>query len=176
MKRLLIFALLCALLLSGCVTNRPEDHMLDGDGMEKTEPDPIPTDVQIEPEPVPTDEQIEAMRPKLILDGCEPGTANGRRVRITDYQDGKLTAELSNDSGELWMYVETFSLSVRDGDSWHVLPWPEDKVWEDSEFDLPDGETAKVVFDVTALGPLDSGEYLLKTNGLETTFWLVYTE
>ena len=60
MKRLTILLLLCALLLTGCAILRPKDHILDGDGMEKPAP-----------EAVPTDDEIEAMRPKLILDGCE---------------------------------------------------------------------------------------------------------
>ena len=170
MKRLLIFALLCAFLLSGCVTSMPEDPMLDGDGMEKTEPDPVPTD-----------EQIEAMRPKLILDGCEPGTADGRTVRITGYQDGKLTAELSNDSGDEWDYFGNFKLSVRKGEQWESIPWPEDWAWPECLYTLEDGQRMTYVFDLTPLGPLDSGEYLLQTDFrdtgcIETTFRLVYTE
>ena len=44
------------------------------------------------------------------------------------------------------------------------------------EFDLPDGESTEIRFDLTDLGELESGEYMLKTNGIETTFWLVWTE
>ncbi len=164
MKWVLSIVLLCAL-LTGCAIIRPEDHMLDGDGMERPEPEPIPTDAQ-----------IKAMRPGLILDGCEPGAADGRTVRITDYHDGKLTAELSNTGGEDWKYYGVFTLSVRDGEQWKLIPWPEDKVWEDSEFDLADGNSAQIFFDLTELGPLNSGEYLLKTNDIETVFRLVWTE
>ena len=126
-------------------------------------------------------EEYQAMRPKLILDGCEPGTANGHTVRITDYQDGKLTAELSNASGERWDYFGTFKLSVRDGEAWNPIPWPEDWAWPECLYTLEDGQRMTYVFDLTPLGPLDSGEYLLQTDFrdtgcIETTFRLVYTE
>ena len=257
MKRLLIL-LLCVAVLAGCTVIKPTEHMLDGDGMEKSYQsvtgeqamkmmqsgdDYVILDVRTRAEfdsehipgatSLPNDEigdgeidllpdrnlqifiygrtgdqakeaarrllekgydriiefgsisdwpghivveEYQAMRPKLILDGSEPGTANGRTVRVTGYYDNTLTAEFTNASGEVWLYVETFSLSISDGGEWRTLPWPEDKVWEDSEFDLPDGESTQIRFDLTDLGDLESGEYMLKTNGIETTFWLVWTE
>ena len=174
MKRLTTLCLLCAMLLTGCVFLRPKDHMLDGDGMEKPKPDTAP--IMQMPEPVPTDEELEALRPRLILDGCEPGEANGLTLRVTGYQDGELTVEYSNTAGEVRAYYESFTLSKKEDGAWAALPWPEDKVWPDSEFLLePDGQ-AKLTLDVSDLGALDAGEYLLTTSGVETSFWLVYTE
>ncbi len=262
MKRLLILMLFLAV-LAGCTAPKPSEHMLDGDGMERTyqsvsgeqamkmmqaEDDYVILDVraraEYDSEHIPgaislpneqigedeiallpdrnqqifvygrTDQQAgqaaqkllekgysritefgsladwpghivveeyQAMRPKLILDGCEPGTANGRTVRITGYQDGKLTAELSNTSGERWDYFGNFKLSVRDGDQWKLIPWPEDWVWPESLYEVEDGQSMKFVYDLTELGPLNSGEYLLQTDFfitgcIETTFWLVWTE
>ena len=165
MKRLTILWLVCALLLTGCVIFRPKDHMLDGDGMEKPAP-----------ESVPTDEKIEAIRPKLILDGCEPGEANGLALRVTGYQNGELTVEYSNTAGEIRAYYESFTLSKQEDGAWAALPWPEDKVWPDSEYLLEPNGHAKLTLDVSELGALDAGEYLLTTSGVETSFWLVYTE
>ena len=165
MKRLTILLLLCALLLTGCAILRPKDHILDGDGMEKPAP-----------EAVPADDEIEALRPRLILDGCEPGEANGLTLRVIGYQTGELTVEYVNTGGEVRAYYESFTLSKQEDGAWAALPWQEDKVWPDSEFLLePDGK-AKLTLDVSELGPLNSGEYLLTTSGVETSFWLVYTE
>ena len=36
MKKLLLIALLGAILLAGCTVLKPTEHMLDGDGMERT--------------------------------------------------------------------------------------------------------------------------------------------
>ena len=83
MKRLLIALLLCALALTGCTRTKPTDHMLDGDGMEKPAPEAPP--VIDSAEAPPTDGEIEAMRPRLILDGSEPGEADGITLRILDY-------------------------------------------------------------------------------------------
>ena len=263
MKKLLLISLLGAILLAGCTVLKPAEHMIDGDGMERTYQsvsgeqamkmmqsgdDYVILDVraraEFDSEHIPgamslPNEQIgdgeigllpdrnrqiyiygrtgeqakdaaqkllekgynrivefgtisdwpghvvveeyQAMRPKLILDGCEPGTANGHTVRITDYQDGKLTAELSNASGERWDYFGTFKLSVRDGEAWNPIPWPEDWAWPECLYLLEDGRSMHYVFDVTPLGSLDSGEYLLQTDFMytgciETTFRLVYTE
>ena len=257
MKRLLI-VLLCVAVLTGCTILKPSDHMLDGDGMEKSyqsvtgkqamkmmqsgdeyvildvraraeyDSEHIPGAVSLPDDEIGDGEidllpdrslqiyvygrtgeqakqaaqkllekgynriiefgsisdwpghvvveEYQAMRPKLILDGGEPGTAGGRTVQVTGYYDNTLTVKFSNESGDLWFYTETFSLSVSDGGQWRALPWPEDKVWEDSELDLPDGESTEIRFDLTGLGDLESGEFLLKTNGIETTFWLVWTE
>ena len=38
MKKLLLIALLGAILLAGCTVLKPAEHMLDGDGMERTCP------------------------------------------------------------------------------------------------------------------------------------------
>ena len=124
MKRLLILLLLCALALTGCATQRPEEHLLDGDGMEKPAPDAPP--VIDSAEAPPTDGEIEAMRPRLILDGSEPGEADGITLRILDYQPGELTVEYLNASGNTWMYVPSFALRVQDAGQWKTLPWPED--------------------------------------------------
>ena len=165
MKRLTILLLLCALLLTGCAILRPKDHILDGDGMEK----PVP-------EAVPTDDEIEAMRPKLILDGCEQGEADGLTLRVVGYQAGELTVEYVNTGGEVRAYYESFTLSRQEDGAWNALPWPEDKVWPDSEYLLEPGEQAKLTLDVSELGPLDAGNYLLTASGVEASFWLVYTE
>ncbi len=174
MKRLLILLLLCALILTGCIPQRPEDHMLDGDGMEK--PDPAELPVMELPAPLPADDEIEAIQPRLILDGSEPGEANGLTLRVLDYQPGALTGAYTNTCGDIRFYDESFTLSVKDGDRWNPLPWPEDKVWPDSEYGLAPGEQASLTLELSGLGSLDSGEYLLNTGGLETTFRLVYTE
>ena len=262
MKRLLI-GLMCVALLAGCTVLKPSEHMLDGDGMEKSYQsvtgkqamkmmqsgdDYVILDVRTRAEydsehvpgaaSLPNDEigegeinllpdrnlqiyiygrtgdqakeaaqkllekgydriiefgsisdwpghvvveEYQAMRPKLILDGCEPGTVYGHTVRITGYQDGKLTAELSNASGETWDYFGNFKLSVRDGDQWKLIPWPEDWAWPESLYLVEDGQSMEFVYDLTELGPLNSGEYLLQTDFyntgcIETTFWLVWTE
>ena len=174
MKRLLILLLLCALALTGCIPRRPEEHMLDGDGMEKPAPDVIPTDT--ENNDIPADGEIEAIRPRLILDGSEPGEADGITLRILDYQPGELTVEYLNASGNTWMYVSNFALCVQDGGQWKTLPWPEDAGLDECEYDLADGERTKLVLDLTPLGDLDAGEYRLTANGIEAAFRLVYTE
>ena len=174
MKRLLIGLLLCTLVLTGCVTQRPEEHLLDGDGMEKPAPDPVPENT--EPAPLPADDEIEAMRPRLILDGSESGEADGITLRVTGYAPGELTVEYTNTGDKMGFYCETFTLSVKDGDRWDPLPWPEDKVWPDSEYLLAPGERASLTLDLSGLGPLDSGEYRLTANGIEAAFRLVYTE
>lgn len=188
MKHLLIISLLCAILLSGCVTNTPEDHFPDGGSMEHPEPDSVSEDRKSESVPAsekaetgPADEEIKAMRPRLILDGCEPGTTNGRTVRITGYEEGTLTAELSNASGEEWDYTGTFTLSMKDGEQWKSIPWPEGWAWPECLYELEDGQSMTYVFELTELGLLDSGEYLLQTDFsntgcIETTFRLVFTE
>lgn len=174
MKRLLIGLLLCALALTGCVTQRPEEHLLDGDGMEKPAPDPVPENT--EPAPLPADDEIEAMRPRLILDGSEPGEADGITLRVLDYQPGELTVEYLNTSGNTWMYVPSFALRVQDAGQWKTLPWPEDAGPDECEYDLADGERTKLVLDLTPLGDLDAGEYRLTANGIEASFRLVWTE
>lgn len=165
MKRLLILLLLCALALTGCVTLKPEDPVPDGDGVQ-----------QPAPAPSPTDEELAAMRPRLILDGCEPGEADGLTLRVREYASDALTVEYANACGETRAYYESFTLSVRDGGQWTPLPWPEDRVWPDSEYLLEPGEQATLTLDLSGLGALTSGEYLLKTGSIETSFWLVYTE
>ena len=174
MKRLLILLLLCALALTGCTRTKPTDHMLDGDGMEKPAPEAPP--VIDSAEAPPTDGEIEAMRPRLILDGSEPGEADGITLRILDYQPGELTVEYLNASGNTWMYVPSFALGIQDGGQWITLPWPEDAGQDECEYDLADGERTKLVLDLTPLGDLDAGEYRLTANGIEAAFRLVYTE
>ena len=174
MKRMLLLLLLCALALSGCVTQKPEDHMLDGDSMEK--PDPADLPVMDLPAPLSADDEIEAMRPRLILDGSEPGEADGITLRVLDYQPGELTVEYLNASGNTWMYVLNFTLCIQDGGQWRTMPWPEDAGLDECEYDLAESERIQLVLDLTPLGDLDSGEYLLKTNGIEASFRLVWTE
>ena len=171
---LLCLMLSAMLALTGCVTQRPEEHLLDGDGMEKPAPDPVPENT--EPAPLPADDEIEAIRPRLILDGSEPGEADGITLRILAYQPGELTVEYLNASGDTWMYVPNFTLCVQDGGQWKTLPWPEDAGQDECEYDLAESERTQLVLDLTPLGDLDSGEYLLTTNGIEATFRLVWTE
>ena len=84
--------------------------------------------------------------------------------------------EYVNTGGEVRAYYESFTLSRQEDGAWNALPWPEDKVWPDSEYLLEPGEQAKLTLDVSELGPLDAGNYLLTASGVEASFWLVYTE
>ena len=175
MKRLLIGLLLCALALTGCVTQRPEEHMLDGDGMEQPAPDVIPTDT--ENNDIPTDGEIAAIQPRLILDGSEPGEAFGTTIQVIDYQDGILTVQITEPLlSHSLEYNDHFTLSVERSGHWEPLIWPEDKLWQEKAYDDPGSRVHVIKCDTTDLGALDSGEYKLSMFLAEATFRLVWTE
>ena len=118
----------------------------------------------------------DAIRPVLMLDGAEEGEAEGVRLLVTGYADDVITARLTNTTEEEKYIGMEFSLSLKKDGVWQKLPWPEDTSWIALAQVLPANGETEAVCDASALGPLDSGEYLLEKAGVQAEFRLVWSE
>ncbi|MBR2832324.1 MAG: rhodanese-like domain-containing protein [Oscillospiraceae bacterium] len=118
----------------------------------------------------------DAVRPVLMLDGAEEGEADGVRLLVTGYADGKISVRLTNTTEEEKYCGMEFSLSVKKNGAWQELPWPEDMSWIALAQVIPARGETEAVCDASALGALDSGEYLLEKAGVQAEFRLVWSE
>ncbi|MBR2716398.1 MAG: rhodanese-like domain-containing protein [Oscillospiraceae bacterium] len=126
--------------------------------------------------PGETVSETAAVRPALMLDGAEPGEADGVTMLVTGYETGLITARLTNTTGEDKYYGVEFALKRKTDGAWQELPWPEERMWIMIAQLIPAGEDSETVCDVSDLEPLEPGEYLLVKGGLEAPFRLVMGE
>ena len=117
-----------------------------------------------------------AFDPVLMLDRREAKEQNGIVFEVTQYEKDALTAKITNNSQETFSYGEPFELYRKDGDEWKSVEWEEERMWIMIAYELSPGESKEIRCSLAGAKDIDSGEYMLEKNGLQTGFSLVYSE
>ena len=117
-----------------------------------------------------------AFDPVLMLDRREAKEQNGIIFEVTGYDKDALTAKFTNNSEETFSYGEPFELYRKDNNEWKSVEWEEERMWIMIAYELSPGESKEIRCSLAGAKNIDSGEYMLEKNGLQTEFTLVYSE
>ena len=107
---------------------------------------------------------------KAILKDAPEGIS----MKLTAAGRESLTAELTNDSGEVWCFGEYFSLQVRLYDEWYAVPTTPEHNWAFTDIGLllDAGQTREETYLLMRYGDLPAGVYRLVVEGLTAEFEL----
>lgn len=122
-------------------------------------------------------------RKELVLEPLpevNPGIANlplQMTMKVTGYEQGKLTVTIKNESGYPQTYGYDYALSRKEGDEWKKLSPNEEICWIQMAVELEDLQSKEETYDLSYFEPLAPGLYRLeKMDGLQAEFRLGWSK
>ncbi len=85
---------------------------------------------------------------------------------------GTMSATLKNNSDTGWTFGEPYSIEVKLGERWYIVPTTPEKMWSFTSiaYLLPAGGERKMSYSLDRYGDLPAGRYRLVVNGLTQEF------
>ena len=112
----------------------------------------------------------------LIMDTHKDGEKDGVILSLESFAYPVMEMTLSNQSGRPFTYGSAFVLETNDNGEWKETEKSREMMWTMEAYELADGESVRLSFDLSLLGNLYPDRYRVGKEGIMAEFRLVYTE
>ena len=122
------------------------------------------------------DMQNAFVKTDLIMDTHKDGEKDGVILSLESFAYPVMEMTLSNQSGRPFTYGSAFVLETNDNGEWKETEKSREMMWTMEAYELADGESVRLSFDLSLLGDLYPDRYRVGKEGIMAEFRLVYTE